>query len=180
MNASIKLTILAATAALLLGPLNASAHKKDDPENDHDSGYGIAELSCECGDWSFVDSDDDDSEPDHWEGSCDVSWVSTPAAPAYGADIEFEAEWLEDDGITEVEISNDNEIEEYACEGDDTSETCTAEVPVALGDFPADAETEFEVRVKGFANGKSGKKPRDFTKAKADCEVLPDPDSLLL
>ncbi|RLA41177.1 MAG: hypothetical protein DRR06_04755 [Gammaproteobacteria bacterium] len=179
MNASIKLTVLAATAALLLGPLSASADKKD--KNDHDSGYEIAELGCECGSWEFVDSDDDDSEPDHWQGSCYVSWVSTAPAPTYGADIEFEAEWLADDGITEVEISNDNEIEEYACEGDEASETCTAEaVPVALGDFPAGAETEFEVRVKGFANGKSGKKPRDFTKAKADCEVLPDPDSLVL
>ena len=179
MNTSIKLTVLAATAALLLGPLSASADKKD--ENNHDSGYEITELTCECDLWEFVDSDDEDSEPDHWKGSCDVSWISTAPAPAYGADIEFEAEWLADDGITEVEISNDNDIEGYTCEGDEASETCTAEdVSVALGDFPADADPEFEVRVKGFENGKTGKKPRDFTKAKADCEVLPDPDSLVL
>ena len=40
-----------------------------------------------------------------------------------------------------------------------------------FSDYPADAKTKFYGKVKGFDNGKAGAKPRDFVKAKGECNL---------
>jgi hypothetical protein len=48
---------------------------------------------------------------------------------------------------------------------------CNADdVAVVIGEHPAEAEVEFELRVKGFDN--NGKVSRDFVKVTGDCSIV--------
>ena len=145
---------LALAALVSLGAASLSAGAK----NPHpESGYAIDNLDCTC-DWS--------TEP----GSCTVSWDDS-GAPAYGVDIEFEAEWMDGSGV-EMETGAELELDDlWACaEG-----ICSATGDFALPEgYPEDAEIEFEAKVKGFDNGRNGPRPRNFMKETADCN-LPEP-----
>lgn len=146
--------LLIASAALGLAAFSAGA------ANPHPSPLLYAEgelnVSCTC-DWTA--------------GSCDVSWtdlaslgvVGVPVA--YGADVEFEASWVESD--VEMEASSEADVDEYTCDG----LTCTGTVDVVLPVYPAEADLSFEAKVKGFETGRDGPKSRDFIKDTAECNL---------
>jgi hypothetical protein len=166
MNTKLKLTTFAAALALIVVPMTASA-KKPHPTSD----FAVVVESCECTDTgNTMEVESPDGLVEAPILNCDVSWSSVPAAPAYGASVEFEAEWAA--GELEYEAKSEAEIEEYICDGTDP-DACTANVDITVPDVPEGAEVEFEAQVKGFENGKDGKVSRDFAKAKDECTVLP-------
>jgi len=147
-----KYLALAGAVSLAATAITADA-KNPHPEPE----YEISNLECSC-DWSAA------------PGSCTVSWDDVDAS-AYGADIEFEAEWMDGSGVemkTEAELELDDL---WQCEAGVCSATAEFVLP---GGYPAEAEVEFEARVKGFDNGRDGPKPRNFRKETADCN-LPEP-----
>jgi len=113
-------------------------------------------------------------------GECTASWTDvnslgvTGVPVSYGADIEFEAQWIEsstlaDGTTTEVkrEASAEVDLDAYSCDG----LTCSATVPFALPEYPVDATTSFMAKVKAFETGSDGVTPRNFLKDVADCNL---------
>lgn len=165
MNTKLKFTTFAAALALIVVPMAASA-KQPHPT----STYDVTVDSCECTDTGIrLDVSELIDGEDASLLNCNVMWSSTPPAPAYGASIEFEAEWAVDE--LEYEAKSEAEIEEYECTGA-TPDACTANVDITVPDVPEGAEVEFEAQVKGFENGKDGKVSRDFVKSKGDCSLV--------
>lgn len=183
MQANLKMTALAAAMALLTAPMGAYAKKPPRPDNGI-----VVDVSdtCTCGDWVATDGDDEDLDPDHWLGLCDGDWTAYDHTEiAYGADIEFEAKWIE--GETGMSAENSTSVNDYECvpgdfdgEADADDEKCTATgVEVVATPFPEGADVSLELKVKGFYNGKGAQVSRNFIKAVGECEVLPPPGPLL-
>lgn len=183
MQTNLKFTALAAAMALLTVPMAASAKKPPRPDN------GIVidvSDTCTCSGWTATDGDDEDLDPDHWLGFCDVDWTAYDHTEiAYGADIEFEAKWME--GETGMSAENSTPVEDYECvagdydeEADADDEKCTATgVGVVALPFPEGADASLEFKVKGFYNGRGGQVSRNFIKAVGECDVLPPAGPLL-
>jgi|PlaIllAssembly_1097288.scaffolds.fasta_scaffold98607_3 hypothetical protein len=113
-------------------------------------------------------------------GECTATWTDVNSLGvvgfpvSYGADIEFEAQWIEsttlaDGTIAEVkrEASAEVDLDGYSCNGT----TCSATVPIVLPDYPVDATTSFMAKVKAFETGSDGLTPRNFVKDVADCNL---------
>jgi hypothetical protein len=117
---------------------------------------------CDCSAFTPV------PDSDMYESYCSVQWTTTGNYwPAYGASIEYEAEWMEDD--SEMSVGSETEIEEYSCVfGAD--DVCNAnDVHVVIDGHPEEAEVEFQAKVKGFDN--KGEGSRDFVKVTGDCSI---------
>jgi hypothetical protein len=149
-----KTTLISAAIALGLAASAASA-KKPHPEP---ALYTVGDLAVQCScDWIG--------------GTCDVSWTDlaslgvTDVPVSYGADVEFEAEWM--DGDVDMEATAEADVDDYSCDG----LTCSATVDFALPEYPVDAETSFVAKVKGFETGPDGETSRDFIKDVADCNL---------
>lgn len=131
--------------------------------------------SCTCDAFALNEATD----PDQWESVCDVQWTTFDGSwPAYGASIEFEAEWFD---ISEMSAGSDTEIDDYSCVSDDfdteadgDDERCTADDVVVVIPLHSDSGTvEFYLAVKGFLNGKDGSTSRDYIKVTGDCSPTP-------
>jgi hypothetical protein len=110
-----------------------------------------------------------------------VTWTTLDGSwSAYGADIEFEAEWFD---VSDMSASSETELEDYLCaageyggEAGIPGEQCTAtDVAVVIPLHSDSGSVDFEAKVNGFQN-KHGPKSRDFVKATGDCSPLPDLD----
>ncbi len=116
------------------------------------SPYVIADVACAC-DWVTVSN------------TCTVSWDDV-AAPSYGVDVEFEAEWLVDD----VEMKSTAELDlddNWMC----VDGSCSASGEFGLPVYPVDAVIKFVGKVKGFDTGPDGITSRDFVKATGECNL---------
>ena len=156
-----KILVVAAVVYSVSTPMIAVAKK---PHPVHGDPAPVVDF-CECSAFTLVP----DSIPAMYESLCSVQWT-TPGNfwPAYGASIEYEAEWMVDE--SEMSVESETEIEDYACEFA-TDDVCNADdVAVVIGEHPAEAEVEFELRVKGFDN--NGKVSRDFVKVTGDCSIV--------
>ena len=160
MNAK-KILVVAAVVYSVSAPMLAFATK---PHPVHDEPAPVVDM-CDCSAFTLVP----DSLLAMYESDCSVQWT-TPGTfwPAYGASIEYEAEWMVDD--SEMSTESETEIEDYACVFD-VDDVCGADdVHVVIDEHPAEAEVEFELRVKGFDN--NGKVSRDFVKVTGDCSIV--------
>ena len=156
-----KILVVAAVVYSISAPMIAVAKK---PHPVHGDPAPIVD-SCLCSAFTLVP----DSIPAMYESLCSVQWTTPDNFwPAYGASIEYEAEWMVDD--SELSVESETEIEDYACVFG-TDDVCIAEdVPVVIGEHPVEAEVEFELRVKGFDN--NGRGSRDFVKVSGDCSII--------
>ena len=115
------------------------------------SPYDVGSVACTC---SWGDT-----------STCEVSWDDA-AAPSYGVDVEFEAEWMVDD----VKMKSTAELDlddNWMCNGS----TCSASGDFDLPAFPSDADIKFIGKVKGFDTGRDGITSRDFVKATGNCNL---------
>lgn len=173
MKMNLKLTALAAVMAMVIVPMTANA-KKYHPTSNPDTTVD----SCTCDEWVWVDSTD--IVLGHWSSECDVQWTAEDATGlAYGASIEYEAEWM----VEETDMSGESETEveddAYSCmtgdydgEGDDADEQCSAEDVAVTAPVVGDpAIQSFELRVKGFYKDSKGR--RDFVKDTGSCAPMP-------
>lgn len=156
--------------AFVLTPIAANA-KKPHPVSD----YEVTVDSCECTDTGErVDTSEVIEGEDASVFNCTVGWSSIPAAPAYGASLEFEAEWDTEEGTLVAE--SESELEEYECSGGDP-DICTANGNITIPDTPEGVESAFVAKVKGFENGAEGVVSRDFVKSEGDCSIVePEPE----
>jgi hypothetical protein len=156
-------SLVALSVALGLAALSAGA--KSPVVKPPVSGYeGTLDPQCSC-DWAA--------------GQCTASWNDLGYLGVlnlvYGAEIEFEASWIEtvtlEDGTTtqvKRQASAEADLDDtYACDGT----TCSATAGVLLPEYPADAEVSFEALVKAFEDGKTGQKPRNFAKDEVACPL---------
>jgi hypothetical protein len=160
-NMNKRFILLAAFLVFTLVPLMASAKKPHPVQPDP----APVVDSCDCSAFTLVP----ESDPAMYETLCAVQWT-TPGDywPAYGASIEYEAEWMVDE--TEMSTESEAEIDDYACVFG-TDDVCTAsDVSIVVADHPAEAAVEFQARVKGFDN--HGPTSRDFVKVSGDCSVI--------
>jgi hypothetical protein len=156
-----KILVVAAVVYSVSTPMIAVAKK---PHPLHGDPAPVVDF-CDCSAFTLVP----DSIPAMYESLCSVQWT-TPGSfwNAYGASIEYEAEWMVDD--SEMSVESETEIEDYACVFA-TDDVCNADnVTVVVGEHPAEAEVEFELRVKGFDN--NGNVSRDFVKVSGDCSII--------
>ena len=121
--------------------------------------------SCDCSAFTLVPN----SIPAMYESFCSVQWT-TPGTywAAYGASIEYEAEWMVDD--SDMSAESETEIEEYSCVYG-TDDVCNADdVHIVIDEHPVEATVEFQAKVKGFNN--NGEVSRDFVKVTGDCSIV--------
>jgi len=130
--------------------------------------------SCSCDEFLLNEATD----PDQWESLCTVQWTTFDGSwPAYGADIEFEAEWFD---VSDMSAGSETELEDYSCESGDfdaeadaDDQRCAAtDVAVVIPLHSNSGSTDFEAKVKGFDNA-AHPGSRDFAKARGDCSPLP-------
>ena len=141
-----KMTILSVAVSLACIPFIVNA-KQPHPA----SAYDVSPVTCTCT-WGET-------------SSCEVSWTDA-GAPGYGANVEFEAEWTEDD----IEMQSTAKLDlddNWMCDG----ATCYASGDFSLPDYANDADIKFVGKVKGFDTGRDGVTSRDFVKATADCNL---------
>ena len=156
-----KILVVAAIVYSVSAPMLAIAKKPHPAQGDP---APVVDY-CDCSAFTLVP----DSIPAMYESLCSVQWT-TPGDlwPAYGASVEYEAEWMVDD--SEMSAGSETEIEDYACvfTADDV---CGADdVHVVIDEHPGDADVEFQLRVKGFDN--QGEVSRDFVKVTGDCSIV--------
>lgn len=168
MNA--KTAALGIALAFVLTPGAANA-KKPHPL----SSYDVTVDACECTDTGVrVDVSDVIEGDDATVFNCTVSWSSTPAAPAYGASLEFAAEWDTEEGT--LVANSEDELDAYECSDADPA-ICEADGDITIPDTPAEVEASFVAKVKGFDNGAEGAVSRDFVKSQGDCSIVePEPE----
>lgn len=155
-----KIVLAAAIACAVSVPMSAVAKKP------HPTQLDPAPVvdACDCSAFSMVP----DSDPAMYESYCSIQWT-TPGGlwSAYGASLEYEAEWTVDDN--ELSTESETEIEEYSCVFG-TDDVCNADdVHIVVDDHPEEAEVELQAKVKGFDN--HGEVSRDFVKVTGDCSV---------
>ena len=156
-----KILVVAAVVYSISAPMIAMAKK---PHPAHGDPAPVVDY-CDCSVFTPVA----DSDPAMFESYCSVQWT-TPGDlwPAYGASVEYKAEWMVDE--SEMSAGSETEIEDYACEFT-TDDVCGADdVHVVIDEHPEEADVEFQLRVKGFDN--HGKVSRDFVKVTGDCSIV--------
>lgn len=165
-----KLVTLAAVLITLGVPLTALAKKPHPAQLDP----APTVDSCTCDEFLLNEATD----PAQYESLCTVQWTTIDGSwSAYGADIEFEAEWFD---VSDMSASSETELDGYACETGDfdgdaeaDDERCTATDAAVVIPLHSDSgSVDFEAKVKGFEN-KKGPTSRDFVKATGDCSPLP-------
>jgi hypothetical protein len=161
-----KRLLLTSVAVVLACAASVAAAKKPHPFQEDAFAVPAETMSCSCEFVTVVVEEIIDGVPVLVEKdgvACDLIWEDT--APAYGADVELEYDWM--DGAVEMEASTDLELDDaWACDAGMCSADGTSLVPdVVTGDYAVTAMG----KVKGFDN--AGSKPRDFVKTVVVCTL---------